>query len=138
MSVRNRFISVLAMFVLLLLLAGVGFAKGSGRGVSSVEEMAGKTLGGTASRMPEGSSKILFESVLGVKLGAYVPFETVDETLTALRSGRINAAWFTDVTADFLVDANDDLMLLETPKKAEDRFSFGLKTARRAMLSRRR
>ncbi len=129
MSNRNKFIAVLAMFVLLLLLAGVGFAKGSGRGVDSIEELAGKTLGGTASRMPENSSKILFESVSGVKLGGYLSFETVDETLTALRTGRINAAWFTDVTADYLVAGNDDLKLLETPEKAEDRFFFGLALA---------
>ena len=109
MSNKEKWFTILICFILLILCASVGaFKKKEVKtGISTVSELSGKALGGVESRMPDNSAKIFFESMLGVKLSRYSSYKNNDEALYALKTGKVAAVWATDVTADYLVKAED-------------------------------
>lgn len=133
-SERNKWITIASMLVIMILLAIFGFGRMEGKAagkprITSAQDMKGKRLGGVKSAMTETSLNYLFGTVLGVTPKSTSSFDSLDEVLLALRSGRIDAAWVCDVTADWLERSNDDLAVIESPNvTAEDRFSFAMAT----------
>ncbi|MCR5324612.1 MAG: transporter substrate-binding domain-containing protein [Lachnospiraceae bacterium] len=105
MSNKEKWLTILVCFVLLILCTSIGAYKKKEvtTGIKTVEELKGKALGGVESRMPDNSAKIFFESMLGVKLSRYSSYKNIDEALYALRTGKVAAIWAADVTADYLV-----------------------------------
>ncbi|MBP5330254.1 MAG: transporter substrate-binding domain-containing protein [Lachnospiraceae bacterium] len=105
MTDKEKWITILVCFCLLILLAGFGAYKGKTvqTGIADVKDLQGKTIGGVNGRMPENSAKVFFESMLGVRLGGYKAYDTVEEALYALKTGKVSAVWATNVTADYLV-----------------------------------
>lgn len=128
MAAGKKFLTVLGLFVFLIILSGFhAFYWGGAEGDAvSTKDLNGKRLGGIVSRMPDNSSRILFESILGEKLSGYTSYKTVDEALYALRSGEVSALWFCDVSADYLVDKAENLVILNDGEPESDRFEFGL------------
>ncbi len=133
-SGRNKWITTAAVFMIMILLTAAGFGRMEGKAagrqrITSAQDMKGKRLGGVKSAMTETSLNYLFGTVLGVTLKSTSSFDNLDEVLMALRSGRIDAAWVCDVTADRLERSYDDLAVIDSPNvTAEDRFSFGMAT----------
>ena len=134
MSNKDKWLTILVCFVLLILCAGGGaFRKKEVKtGISAAAELKGKALGGVEGRMPGNSAKIFFESMLGVKLSGYNAYKNMDEALYALRTGKAAAIWAADVTVDYLQKWNPDCYPLDTSGTAsimelpEGRFDFGL------------
>lgn len=115
MSTKGKLFTILGMFILLILLSGFGAFKAgkvSGGTVQDVSDI--RSLGGIKNRMPENSSFVFWKSLTGAKLSSYKAYDSIDETLCALRSGEISAMWATDVTADYLCRTNDDLKIITT------------------------
>lgn len=133
MSVKEKLFTILGLFILLILLSGFGAFK-AGRvtdgNIQSVSDI--KSLGGVKNRMPENSSFVFWKSLTGAKLSAYKAYDSIDESLCALRSGEISAMWATDVTAEYLCSINDDLQILSTDGMSAlqntevDRFEFAM------------
>ena len=127
MKTANKLLTVLAVFLILLLMTGLGMFKHERSSGTS-----GIRLGGVESRMPENSAMVFFGSTLGQQLLNYKAYKNIDETLYALRSGEVNAIWACDVTADFLLKMNTDLKRIEPDTMADiqkteaPRFSFGM------------
>lgn len=94
--------------------------------IESIGELNGKQIGGIASRMPDNSAKIMFESLLGVKLAGYQSYHNVFETLAALRSNEVAAVWFPDVTVDYLISVEEGLKKIEANQSTEPRLEFAL------------
>jgi ABC-type amino acid transport substrate-binding protein len=94
--------------------------------IESVSELSGTQIGGVTSRMPDNSAQILFESLLGVKLSGYQSYQNIFETLAALRTNEIEAAWFPDVTADYLISVEEGLKRIDTNEATEPRLDFAL------------
>ncbi|MCH5272903.1 MAG: transporter substrate-binding domain-containing protein [Lachnospiraceae bacterium] len=108
-----------AAAVLLLLLTAAGFAKPSakGQGLSHTGDLNGKVLAGvTAARMPEENAKVLFETILGIKLSGYHAVKDLPELLYELKSGRADAICCPDVTAEYLLRTEEGLERLDAPK----------------------
>ncbi|MCR5769247.1 MAG: transporter substrate-binding domain-containing protein [Lachnospiraceae bacterium] len=134
MSKKEKWLTILVCFVLLILCAGLGaFKKKEVKtGISAVSELNGKALGGVEGRMPGNSAKIFFESMLGIKLSRYSAYKNMDEALYALRTGKVAAIWAADVTVDYLQKWNPDCYPVDTSGTAsimelpEGRFDFGL------------
>ncbi len=126
----NKWITAVVLIILLLVFSGFGFFKprmnGGEDAVNNITELTGKTLGGVVSRMPDNSVKLLFEGILGQKLGGYRSYKRIDEVLNALRTGEIKAAWMPDVTAEYILNTEAGFKELETPEPDTERFSFGL------------
>ena len=122
--------TILALFLLAVLLAGAGFGKAAGaateRTPETIEELDGKKLGGVAGKMTETHLKLLWETILGIKLQGYESYATMEELLFALKDGRVDAIWCTDVTAGYLVAQDETLVELEQPEAVTDRFSFAM------------
>lgn len=121
MKLKEKLITVLAVFVLLLLLAGAGFGNGGRAVAGDITPDAGtktkddiKRLGGIETRMPENSALVFFRSTLGKKLSGYKAYGSQDEVLCALRTGEIDAMWCCDVTADYLCRKYDFLRKFDT------------------------
>lgn len=76
--------------------------------------------------MPENSAKILFESLLGVKLRAYRSYDDVYETLSALRCNEIQGAWFADITADYLLKTEGGFQRIDVPETTKPRVQFAM------------
>ncbi|MCR5332355.1 MAG: transporter substrate-binding domain-containing protein [Lachnospiraceae bacterium] len=139
MTDKEKWITILVCFCLLILSAGVGAFKGKTvqAGISDIKDLQGRTIGGVNGRMPENSARVFFESMLGVRLGGYKAYDNVEETVYALKTGKIAAAWATNVTADYLArkysgaDNGLKLKVLSTDGMAdiaglpEGRFEFG-------------
>lgn len=143
MTVKSKLYSTLAVFVLLLLLAGFGVKKPA---VPEAKDMTDsiyspepskelkdiKHLGGLESRMPENSALVFWGSTMGKKLSSYTAYGSIEETLCALRTGEIDAMWACDVTADYLKKCNDDLTVLSEKEMSDIenapglRLSFGM------------
>ena len=132
MTVKNKLLTVLAVFIVLLLLAGAGAfkadtAKGGVKDISGV-----KTLGGIGSAMPENSALVFFGSTLGKTLSSYKAYKNMDALLFALKSGEVDAVWTCDVTADFLIRKEMGLNKLnisgmsDIQKTKDARFEFGM------------
>ncbi len=121
MTVKEKWLTVLACFVILILFAGLGVFRPSAvpKGITRTDELQGGSLGGIEGRMPPASAKLFFESMLGVKLGSYKTYKNTDEALYALRSGKADALWSTDITADYLLKTQDDLCMLENAGTAD-------------------
>lgn len=132
MKNKEKIITIAAALVLLLLLSGVTAFKGVPRVVNEPSELKGKTLGGVTTRMPQNSAKIFFESLMGVKLGGYRAYGTLDEAICALKTGKVSALWVCDCTADYLCEGDDKLQKLDTASmsalenNSAPRFEFGL------------
>ena len=134
MSNKEKWITVLVCFCILILFAAAGIYKRpqTASGIETIADLKGRSLGGVEGRMPENSSKIFFESMLGVKLGSYKAFGNMDEALYALRTGRVAAVWAADITADYLIKANTDLKkpdkdgMADIASLPEGRFEFGM------------
>ena len=129
-TTKQKWITIISLLFLILILAGFRcFKKDEGivsPNIESLGELEGSNLGGIIGKIPDHSAKIFFESLLGEKLGSYRSYSNVDETLSALRTNEIQAAWFADVTADYLVEANDGLRLLKTKDSSEPRLDFAM------------
>lgn len=132
MTTKNKLLTVLAVFIVLLLLAGAGAfkadtAKGGVKDISGV-----KTLGGIESAMPENSALVFFGSTMGKTLSGYKAYKNMDALLFALKSGEVDAIWACDVTADFLIRKETGLKKLnisamsDIQKTKDARFEFGM------------
>lgn len=130
MKAKGKWITVLVLGIVCILCAG-GRLFDDGANVTSdnmeaVVELNGKTMGGVAAKMPDNSAKILFDSILGIKLSGYRSYPDVSQTLAALRTKEIGVAWFSDVTADYLVKTQEGVRKLDLPKATQDRLEFGM------------
>lgn len=112
-STKKKIFAILVMMLLLLLIAAGEMFNRSKNVVSpnieSAIELTNQSLGGVASKMPENSTKILFEGILGLKLKNYQAYASIEETLYALRVNEIQAAWFSDVTAAYLLKTEEGI-----------------------------
>ncbi len=129
-NTKNKVITVAILFAIVILSASFGlFREDKGvvsPNIETVGEMERTTLGGVSSRMPDNSTKILFESLLGVKLQNYHSYQDVFETLSALRSNEIQAAWFPDVTVNYLLQMEKGLKEVPTPDSEQPRLEFAM------------
>lgn len=132
MTTKNKLLTVFAVYIVLLLLAGAGAfeadtAKGGVKDISGV-----KTLGGIESAMPENSALVFFGSTMGKTLAGYKAYKNMDALLFALKSGEVDAIWACDVTADFLLTKDTGLKKLnisgmsDIQKTKDARFEFGM------------
>lgn len=111
--------SVVGIALVLLLLAGIGFAKpkATGKKITSTEEINGYVMAGVeAARMQAEHAEVLFETILGVELAGYRETETLQELLFELRSGRADVICCPDVVAEYLLKTEEDLVRLTAPK----------------------
>jgi len=131
MKTKNKLLTIAAVLLLLLIMAGAGAFKPQ-NAVADVTGNAGLKLGGIKGKMPDNSAAVFFGSTVGQNLLSYNSYKDYDEVLCALRSGEINTVWATDLTADFLLRVNDDLTVFEPETMADiqkteaPRFSFGM------------
>ena len=137
MGTKNKLFTVLACFLVLVLLAGAGAFKTKAK-TSTVADKTEtssvkiKKLGGVACRMPENSALVFFGSTFGMKLTGYKAYKNFDEALFALKSGENDAIWACDVSADYLLKKYEGLELVDADltsdiqKTEAARFSFGM------------
>ncbi len=120
MRVRKiSLLTVAAAALFLLLLTAAGFARpdAGGQGLEKTDELDGKVLAGVAAaRLPEANTGVLFETILGVKLSGYHAVKDLPSLLYALRSGRADAVWCPDVTAEYLLRTEEGLKRLAAPE----------------------
>ena len=135
MAEKNKWFTVLAAFLCLLILTGIGAFKPKESNAGIVQgssEKKIKKLGGVKTRMPENSALVFFKSTLGQDISSYKASKNLDEALYMLKTGKTDAIRACDVTADFLIETNEDLKKAEIQnmsdiQKTEDaRFSFGM------------
>lgn len=111
--------AVVAAAVLLLLLAASGFAKpdAGGQDISHTAELNGKVLAGVAAaRMPEENARVLFETILGIRLSGYHAVKDLPELLYELKSGRADGICCPDVTAEYLLRTEEGLKRITAPE----------------------
>ncbi len=127
---KNKVITVSILIVIVILSASFGLFKEDNGVVSpnieTIGEMERTSLGGVSSQMPDNSAKILFESLLGVKLQNYHSYQNVFETISALRANEIQAAWFPDVTVNYLLQVEKGLKEIPTPDSEQPRLEFAM------------
>jgi len=118
METKNKLLTVLVCFLILVLLAGVGAFKpkqASGNISTSADDGGNgqtskiKKLGGVECRMPENSAFVFFGSTFGLKLSSYKAYKNFDEALCSLKSKETDAVWACDVSADYLLKVNEGL-----------------------------
>lgn len=130
MKTIHKIMTVTVLFFLVLFAAALQLFREDKNVVSpdieSISELSGTQIGGVASRIPDNSAQILFESLLGVKLSGYQSYHNVFETLAALRTNEIEAAWFPDVTADYLISVEKGLKRIDAKQATEPRLDFAL------------
>ena len=132
MAIKNKLLTVLAVFIVLLLLAGAGACKADTAKGGIKDKSDVKTLGGIESAMPENSAMVFFGSTLGKTLLGYNAYKNTDELLFALKSGEVDAIWTCDVTADYLMAKDPGLKKLPVSEMSdiqntkENRFEFGM------------
>ena len=135
MAGKNKWFTVLAVFVVLLLATGIGAFKPKESTAGTVlgsSEKKIKRLGGIRTRMPENSALVFFKSTLGQDITSYKASSNMDEALFLLKTGETDAIWACDVTADYLIKTDDSLIKADASnmsdiQKTEDaRFSFGM------------
>lgn len=127
---KNKWITIGIVFLLFLLYTGFGvhyngqkIAKPS---VKDLSDLDGKVLSGISTRLPEASLKLMCEGMLGVSLKDYKGFRNVDEILDSVRTGGSAAAFFPDVTAEYIASQYKEFTVLRKEKKDTPRFSFGI------------
>lgn len=125
---KNKLITTLVLLVLLIIITGFrGFDKSKGvtsPAIVSFAEVENKNIGGVISKMPDNSAKIFFQTMLGENIASYQSYDGVYETLAALRSNEIQLAWFSDVTARYLLSTEEGLREITTPDPSESRLDF--------------
>lgn len=129
--------TILICFVFLLLASGAGAWKTNAKGgrIGSADDLKAAALCGVTGRMPDTSAEIFFRSLTGRRVGSYTGYGSIDECLTALKSGKADVLWTTDLTAGYLMTLDKDLLKLDTSDMAaientvEPRFSFGMAAA---------
>lgn len=129
--------TVLVCGCLLILCAALGLykSKAATGHINTADDLKSAKLCGVAGRMPAGSAKIFFESMIGRKLRSYTDYGTLDECLYALKTGRADAMWVTDVSAEYLLENDETLKEIDVTDMAainntdEPRFSFGMAAA---------
>lgn len=130
MKTIHKIMTVTTVFLIVLLCAAFQLFREDKNVISpdieSIGELQGKQIGGVDSRMPDNSAKIMFESLLGVKLSGYQSYHNVFETLAALRSNDVAAVWFPDVTVNYLISVEEGLKKIETKQASEPRLEFAL------------
>ncbi len=138
MKLKNKLLTVLTVFLLLIVIVGLGlFNPGREKNRTKVAEKNSgsqniKSLGGIKSRMPDNSAAVFFGSTIGQQLSKYCSYKNIDEMLFALRSGEVDTLWACDVTADYLVSVNTDLKIFEPVTESDiqktdaERFEFGM------------
>ena len=127
---KQKLLTVGILFLLVLMIVSVnGFHKAKhvvSRDIETVGELEHTMLGGVVGRMPDNSAKILFESLLGVKLSGYQSYNDVYETISALRQDEIQAAWFPDVTVRYLLSIEAGLKEVIPKLQTERQLEFGM------------
>ena len=141
METKNKLLTVLVCFLILVLLAGVGAFKpkqASGNISTSADDGGNgqtpkiKKLGGVECRMPENSAFVFFGSTFGLKLSSYKAYKNFDEALCSLKSKETDAVWACDVSADYLLKVNEGLKKVDAELTSDiqrtdaPRFSFGM------------
>ena len=137
MGTKNKLFTVLACFLVLILLAGAGAFKTKAKSTiisdkSETSSVKIRKLGGVACRMPENSALVFFGSTFGMKLTSYKAYKNFDEALFSLKSGENDAIWACDVSADYLIKKYDGLakvdeeLTSDIQKTDSARFSFGM------------
>ncbi|WP_066715577.1 transporter substrate-binding domain-containing protein [Clostridium sp. Marseille-P299] len=125
---KNKVITVVVLLIALVIMTGFqGFnnAKGvTSPSIVSFAEVENQNIGGVISKMPDNSAKIFFQTLLGENVASYKSYDGVYETLAALRSNEIQLAWFSDVTARYLLKTQEGLRELTTPDPSESRLDF--------------
>ena len=125
----NKLKTILILLVILILCAGFQYRKSEepvSAEILTKEEARNKNMGGVVARMPDNSAKLLFEGLVGVKFANYRSYNTVTEILTALCADEIQIAWFSDVTADYILRTNTTFRELGAPSPSSPRTEFGL------------
>lgn len=129
-NTKKKVITVAVLIAIVILSASFGlFREDNGvvsPNIETIGEMERTTLGGVSSQIPDNSAKILFESLLGVKLKNYHSYQNFFETLSALRSNEIQAAWFPDVTVNYLLQVEKGLKEVPTPDSEQPRLEFAM------------
>lgn len=128
--------AVAAAIIVLLICTGLGIGYEGDRAepyiAGCADDLEGQVLGGIVTRMPQNSSQIYFESLLGRKLGGYTTFGSYDEAVTALKMGKCSALWSTDVSAKYLTSVYEGLEILDnkdmaaTAQLSQNRFGFSM------------
>lgn len=132
MTNKNKWLTILACFAGLMLLAAVGAWNISEQETEPIDNLGRARLVGVTGRMPDNSAKIFFESMIGRKLASYTGCGSIDECLAALYSDDADAMWVPDVSARYLADRDYDLEIMDTSDMAaienteEPRFAFGM------------
>jgi ABC-type amino acid transport substrate-binding protein len=131
MKEKNKIFTVLILMLILFLLAGFGAFKpklvSGGSGTQKI-----KKLGGVECRMPENSALVFFGSTFGVDLTSYKAYKDFDEALFSLKAGKVDAVWACDVSADYLLKTNENLVksdmgsMSDIQKTEDPRFTFGM------------
>lgn len=125
---KQKIMTVLVLLVLLFVITGFrGFDEAknvTSPNIVSLAEVNNKNIGGVISKMPDNSAKIFFQTLLGENVASYKSFDGVYETLAALRSNEIQLAWFSDVTARYLLKTEECIREITTPDPSESRLEF--------------
>lgn len=131
MKEKNKIFTALILVLVLFLLAGIGaFKPKLVSGESGNKKI--RKLGGVECRMPENSALVFFGSTFGVNLTSYKAYKDFDEALFSLKAGKVDAIWACDVSADYLIKTNENLVksdytdMSDIQKTADPRFSFGM------------
>ncbi len=133
---KEKWLTIMVCFIFLLLASGAGAWKADAKGgkIKSADDLKGAKMAGVTGRMPDTSAEIFFRSLTGRKV-SYTGYGSIDECLTALKSGKADVIWTTDSTAKYLMAEDDRLAKLDTSDMAaienndEPRFSFGMAVA---------
>lgn len=127
---KNKWITIGTVFLLFLVFTALAVHYDGKRtaapSVGQLSDLEGKVLAGINTRLPKASMKLMAEGMLGVSLSAYEGFDSVDEILNAVRTGKAAAACFPDITAEYLASQYDEFTVISKEKKDYPRFLFGL------------
>lgn len=125
---KNKWITLLIVLLVLFFITGAGgFNRAkdvTSPNIESLGELEGKNMGGVLAKMPDNSAKTFFETLLGEKLSSYQSYDSVIETVSALKSNEIDVAWFSDITAKYLLKTEQGLREVKTPDVDESRLEF--------------
>ncbi len=120
-------VGIFAGFILICtLLSLFNSKKESNLLYEKVGQMAGKGIGGVASKTPDSSVKIFLDGYFGVSFGKYKPSKNFETALAGLNNRTVSGIWVSDVTAMYLMQTGDYAVLTpeETPGKGEERLQF--------------
>lgn len=128
MTLRKKILTIVVLLVLGVMFASVrafDLTKDTKENkIETVAELKDSMIGGITALMPDNSAKIFFESMLGIKLFGYQSYQTMDELLYALSIQEIKAAWFSDVTAQYLLKTSEQVKEIKTADSTENILDF--------------